>query len=71
MQEVTTSVQDNMTFSENVAYETARSTLRMPTQNKVTCSENIAYSSVKETKEDHAKSTTTGCTVVYDEVTLK
>ena len=71
MQEVTTSVQDNMTFSENVAYDTASSTLRMTTQDKVTCSENIAYSNVKGTKEDHTRSTTTGRTVVYDEVTLR
>ena len=71
MQEVTTSVQDNLTFSENVAYDTAISTLRMPSQDKVTCSENIASCSVKGTEEDHTKSTTTARTVVYDEVTLR
>ena len=69
VQEETTSVQDNQTYSENVAYDTAR--LRMSTQNKVVFSENIAYSSVKGTKENHTRSTTTGRSVVYDEVTLR
>ena len=71
MQKVTTSVQDSMTFSDNVAYDTASSTLRMTSKDKVTCSENIAYSSVKGTKEDPTRTTTTGRTVMYDEVTLK
>ena len=66
MQELTTSVQDNMTSSENVAYDTASNTLRMTSKDKVTYSENIAYSSVKGIKEDHTRSTTTGHTVVYN-----
>ena len=43
--------EENLTCSENVAYDTASNTLRMSSQAKVTCTENIAYSTVKKPKD--------------------
>ena len=63
--------QDNLACSENVAYDTASSTLRMSSQAKVTCTENVAYSTVKEPKDDSMTSTPASRTVTYDEVTLR
>ena len=58
--------EDNLTYSENVAYDTASNTLRMSSQAKVTCTENIAYSTVKEPKDDSVKITPASHTVTYD-----
>ena len=70
-QAVALAAEDNLTYSENVAYDTASNTLRMSSQAKVTCTENIAYSTVKEPKDDFMKITPASRTVTYDEVTLR
>ena len=70
-QAVALAAEDNLTYSENVAYDTASNTLRMSSQAKVTCTENSAYSTVKEHKDDAMKITPVSRNVTYDEVTLK
>ena len=62
--------EDNLTYSENVAYDTASNTLRMSSQAKVTCTENTAYSTVRGPRDDSVKITSVSCNVTYDEVTL-
>ena len=61
---------DNLTCSENVAYDTASSTLKISSQAKVPCSKNIAYATVTVTMADSTSKTTTRHSAVYDEVTL-
>ena len=70
-QAVALAAEDNLTYSENVSYDTARNTLRMSSQAKVNCTENIAYSTVKEPKDDSVKIIPASRNVTYDEVTLK
>ena len=66
-----THAEDNLTYTENVAYDTASSTLRMSSLAKVTCTENIAYSTVKEPNDDSMRIKATGHTPIYDEVVLQ
>ena len=62
--------EDNLTYSENVAYDTASNTMGMSSQAKVTCTKNIAYSTVKEPKDDFMKIIPASRTVTCDEMTL-
>ena len=65
-------VPDNLTCSENVAYDTVGNILQMSTQANMTWSENIAYATtVNTTKQDSSEDTSTSLTVVYDEVAPK
>ena len=57
-------IQDNLTCSENVAYDSLSNTLKMSSQFKVTCSENIAYATVEKVREEHKKNTTTSHTAM-------
>ena len=66
-----THAEDNLNYSENVAYDTASNTLRMSSQAKVTCTENIAYSTVKEPKNDSVKIEVSRHVPIYDEVVLQ
>ena len=66
-QAMSTNVQESVACSQNVAYDTVSSTLKMPSQDKVTC---IAYATVKETKEDSKGKMIPMQTALYDEVLL-
>ena len=60
----------DLTCSENMAYDTVGSTLKMSAQAEMTCSEISAYASVSNTKED-ITITSSSHSAVYDEVQLK
>ena len=70
-QAVALAAEDNLTYSEDVAYDTANNTLRMSSQAKLTCSDNSAYSTVKAPKDDSMKITPASRTLTYNEVTPK
>ena len=55
-QAVALAAEDNLPYSENVAYDTASNTKRMSAQAKVTCTENTAYSTVRGPRDDSVKS---------------
>ena len=62
----------NLSCSENVAYDTVGSTIKVSAQDSMTCTKNIAYATVRETiSNDPFKITTTSHTAVYEEVSVK
>ena len=65
------SVQKKVICSENVAYDTVGSTMKMSIQANMTCSKNIAYASVGEVVNNNPlEVTTTSHSAVYDEVPI-
>ena len=64
-QAVALAAEDNLTYSENVAHDTASNTLRMSSQAKLTCAKNAAYSTVRGPKDDSLKITPASHSVKY------
>ena len=54
---------EKVTCSDNVAYDTVSSALRISSQDKVTTSENIDYATVRDARDSHMGSTTTIATL--------
>ena len=65
------SADNNPSCSENVAYDTIDSTIKISTPDNMTCSKNVAYVTAKQINQNDVRAYPTSNTPVYDEVSLR